>query len=68
MDQDELLVTFDISSLFTDLPTDEAVQVIHEMLVKNETLGERTTFLPDRIADLGDLPGVNVLQLPGELL
>ena len=49
---DETLVSFDVSSLFTNVPVDEAVEVIHDMLVKDETLDERTTLLPDRIAEL----------------
>ena len=48
---DETLVSFDVSSLFTNVPVDEAVEVIHDMLVKDETLDERTTLLPDRIAE-----------------
>ena len=35
---DETLVSFDVSSLFTNVPVDEAVEVIHDMLVKDETL------------------------------
>ena len=48
----EVLVSFDVSSLFTNVPVDEAVHVICDRLWKDEALADRTTLSPDRIADL----------------
>ena len=50
--QDELLVSFDVSSLFTNVPVPEAVEVIREMLRRDPKLSERTTLDADTIADL----------------
>ena len=52
MTQDELLVSFDVSSLFTNVPVPEAVEVIREMLRRDPKLSERTTLDADTIADL----------------
>ena len=48
---DEVLVSFDVSSLFTNVPVDEAVQV-RDRLRQDETLADRTTLSPNRVADL----------------
>ena len=50
--EDEMLVSFDVTSLFTDVPFDEAVQVIRDKLQGDETWADRTTFSPDRVAEL----------------
>ena len=47
-----MLVSFDVSSLFTNVPIDEAVQVIRDRLRGDETLMNRTTLSPDRVAEL----------------
>ena len=47
-----MLVSFDVSSLFTNVPIDEAVQVIRDRLRGDETLVNRTTLSPDRVAEL----------------
>ena len=49
---DEALVSFDITSLFTNVPTEEAVEVIHRKLAEEEDLVERTPLSPERIAEL----------------
>ena len=48
----EILVSFDVSSLFTNVPVGEAVSVIYERLREDETLEDRTSLSPERIADL----------------
>ena len=41
-----------LQSLFTNVPVDESVQVIHRMLQEDSTLEERSDMGADRIADL----------------
>lgn len=38
LEDDEIMVSFDVSSLFTNVFIDEAVSVIHEKLLNDETL------------------------------
>ena len=52
VEEDEMLVSFDVSSLFTNVPIDEAVQVIRDRLRRDETLVNRTTLSPDRVTEL----------------
>ena len=52
VEEDEILVSFDMSTLFTNVPIDEAVRVIHDRLRNDETLCDRTTLSPDRVAEL----------------
>ena len=52
MAANEILVSFDVTSLFTNVPTDEAVDIIHRRLLEDEELEERTPLSPDRIAEL----------------
>ena len=53
--EDELLVSFDVSSLFTNVPIGEAVQVIQAKLREDDSLAERTPLSPDRVAELLDM-------------
>ena len=48
LEDDEVLASFDISSLFTNI----AVEVIQERLMEDETLPERTDLSPTKIGDL----------------
>ena len=50
-----MLVNFDVSSLFTNVPAEEAVQVIRNKLRDDRTLKDRTTLSPDRVAELLDM-------------
>ncbi len=54
VEADEALVSFDVTSLFTNVPTEEAVEVIHmyRKLAEEEDLVERTPLSPERIAEL----------------
>ena len=38
-EEDEMLVSFDVTSLFTNVPIEEAVRVIQGSLQEDETLG-----------------------------
>ena len=51
---EEALVSFDITSLFTNVPIDEVVDVIHRKLTEEEEEGlvERTPLQVERIPEL----------------
>ena len=50
--QDESLVSYDVTSLFTKVPADESVNIIRDRLKQDSCLHERTTLNADQIADL----------------
>ena len=52
LDEDEILVSFDVVSLFTNLPVDEACNIAKERLLSDNTLHLRTTLSPENIYDL----------------
>ena len=52
VESDEILVSFDVSSLFTNVPVREAVSIICKKLREHETLGNRTVLSPKWIAEL----------------
>ena len=52
IEEDEMLVSFDVTSFFTNVSIDEVVQVICDKLQGDETLVHRTTLSPDRVAEL----------------
>ena len=61
---DESLVSFDVTSLFTNVPIGKAVEVIHGKLGEEDDLIERTLLLPNRIAELlGSVLKIYILQL-----
>ena len=54
VEEDGLLVGFDMSSLFTNVPIGEPVQVIQAKLREDDSLAERTPLSPDWVAELLD--------------
>ena len=46
------MVFYDISALFTSIPVDEAIQVIHERLDKDTSLSKRCKFSIDQVTTL----------------
>ena len=48
LSEDEVLVSFDVS-LFTNIPTDLAINVAHRRLLDDETLEERTCLVVEEI-------------------
>ena len=55
LQEDEILASFDMTSLFTNTPVDEAVDVIRNKLQGDETLEERITLSLNRVAELLEL-------------
>ena len=52
---DELLVSFELCSLFTKVPIQKPVETIRRRLQEGDTLEERTALQPDSIAELLEL-------------
>lgn len=50
--EEEIMVSFDVSSHFTKVPVDEALTVIKEQLNVDETLPERTNLSTDSVMHL----------------
>ncbi|XP_062518280.1 uncharacterized protein LOC134193468 [Corticium candelabrum] len=49
IDRDEVMVSFDISSLFTNVTIDEASDVMKSILQQDDSLQERTSLCPDDV-------------------
>ena len=52
LSDDETLLSFDVKSLFTSIPVNEAIQICEQSLRKDITLSERTTMDVDTITCL----------------
>ena len=55
MDEGEMIVSFDISSLFTNVPIVEAVDIIRDRLKEDDSLEYRTPLSHQRVAELLEL-------------
>ena len=55
LEENEVLVSFDVKSLFTNVPVDEALEVIQAKLLDDETLVERTGIPSDHVTHLLEL-------------
>ena len=55
VESDEILVSFDVFSLFTNVPVGEAISIICVRLREDETLGDRTILSLERLAELLDM-------------
>ena len=49
MNKDEVMVSFDVQSLFTNVPVGQALDVIHDKLLTDETLEDGTPLTPQQI-------------------
>ena len=52
LEEDEVLVSFDLISLFTKVPTTLALEVVQQRLTSDGTLQERTSLTVDDIMSL----------------
>ena len=55
LEPDETMVSFDVTALFTSVPTNIAVKVVKERLVEDPTLADRTKLSPDQICELFEI-------------
>ena len=52
LEQDEVLVSYDVKSLFTSIPIDESINICKRRLQLDDTLGDRTDMDIDTIVQL----------------
>ena len=52
LEEDECLVLFDVSALFTSIPVDDALRIIQALLENDETLSDRTNMSPAQVTSL----------------
>ena len=52
VESDEILVSYNVSSLFTNVPVGEVVSIINERLRKDETMEDRTFLSLEQTAEL----------------
>ncbi|CAH1239264.1 HTR6 [Branchiostoma lanceolatum] len=55
LDEDDIITSYDVCSLFTCIPPKEAVSVVREALEADNTLADRTKLSVDQICKLLDL-------------
>ena len=55
LQETDIMVSFDVKSLFTRVPIQEALQVIEERLREDVTLDDRTLMSPSTICNLTEL-------------
>ena len=55
LSEDEPMVSFDVKSLFTNVPVDEALEVVHKGLMKDDTLMDQTGLPPQKVTHLLEL-------------
>ena len=55
IEPDEIMVSFDVTSLYTTIPIDEALLIIRDLLEHDQKLADRTLLSPKQILDLLDI-------------
>ena len=51
IEEDEIMVSFDVEALYTNVPIDDALTIIKELLENDETLPDRTPLSPKNVLD-----------------
>ena len=52
VDEYESLISIDVSVLFTSVPVEESIKLIHEKLTADPSLADRTVISPQQVTDL----------------
>ena len=52
IEEDEIMVSFVVKPLYTNVPIDDALAIIKELLENDETLPDRTPLSPKNVLDL----------------
>ena len=52
LDETDILVSFDVTALFTSVPVDKSLEIIQHRLMEDNTLSQRTNMTADQITDL----------------
>ena len=52
VEEDEILISYDVSALFTSVPVQKAITIIHDKLLTDDTLHERTSLSPTHLTKL----------------
>ena len=60
------LVSFDVKSLFTQVPVDEALKVVEERLANDQTIGDRTSLPVSKLVELTNLCLRSTYFQPGD--
>ena len=52
INDDECLLSYDMTALFTSVPVDESIRIINDLLVNDTSLNNRTKLSPQQVTDL----------------
>ena len=52
VEEDEILVSYDVTALYPSVPQDEAIDVIHQLMLDDENLHEKTTMSVNNVIEL----------------
>ncbi len=55
LESDETMVSYDVTSLFTCVPTAQVIELVKERFRQDHTFGERTPLSPEEIGSLLEL-------------
>ena len=54
IEEDEIMVSFDVEALYTNVPIGDALTIFKELLENDEALPDRTPLLPKNVLDLSE--------------